>query len=347
MQTTVRRGALIAILVASACSKKSANQGPPPELTGLAAVPSSADVVLGVDVDKLASSPIVERAVEQLLMRDTRLRESWELVRDGCKIDVRKQIRRVMVALGPTAPDSRVGTGPVLMIATGSLSEAELASCVRSLVGKGGGTLTAKPLGGRTLYLVKETNRTMYFAFGRPDTVVLGTNEAYVTEALGPGKKALDHPELAGWIKLADQNAPVWAVGRVSDRVRVGLVKVTEGKLSAGPAAFVGSLDPSEGAKVDLGAVMVSPADAKQLESQAKAQLATLAMVAQLKSLGHLVQKLAITVDTNVVRFRAALTMDDVNHLLSMLDGRAPPAQDSPPAIGSGSAQPAQPRPSP
>ncbi len=350
--TKLARGCAIAVL-AIACGKR-ADRAPAPELTGLAAVPATAEVVIGVDVEKLGASPIVERAAAQLLLRDPQLAASWEHVREACKIDVHKQVKRLMVALGPrspafadslhsgpAAPNARPGTGPVLMVATGALVETDLASCMRSLVGKGGGTLTAKPLNGRTLYQVKEGNRTMFWSFGRPDTVVLGNTEAYVVEALGDGKKALDHPELAAWIKLADQHAPVWAVGRVSERVRQGLVRVTDGKLKTGPLAFVGSLDPSAGAKLDLGAVMSSGDDAKALESQAKAQLAGLVMIAQLKSLGTLVQKLVIAVEGSVVRFRANLSMDDVNHVLSMLDGGRPPAQDSPPASGPGSSSPA------
>ncbi|MBA3397583.1 MAG: hypothetical protein H0T89_33475 [Deltaproteobacteria bacterium] len=340
--TKMARGcAVIAIAVLATACGKQADRAPAPELTGLAAVPSTAEVVIGVDVEKLGASPLVERAAAQLLLRDAQLAASWEHVREACKIDVQKQVKRLMIALGPAAPNARPGTGPVLMVATGALVETDLASCMRSLVGKGGGTLTAKPLGGRTLYQVKEGNRTMFWSFGRPDTVVLGNTEAYVVEALGEGKKALDHPELAAWIKLADQNAPVWAVGRVSERVRQGLVRVTEGKLKAGPLAFVGSLDPTSGAKLDLGAVMSSGDDAKALESQAKTQLAGLVMIAQLKSLGTLVQKLVIAVEGSVVRFRASLSMDDVNHVLSMLDGGRPPAQDSPPAPGPGSSSPA------
>ncbi len=320
----------------TACGKK-ANDVPPPEITGLAAVPSSAEIVIAVDVEKLANSPIVSRAVEQLLMRDAQLAQSWEHVRDACKIDVTKQIKRITIALGPPANPAKPGTGPVLMVATGSIGETELSTCVRSLVGKGGGSLTAKPLDGRTLYQVKENNRTMFWAFGRTDTIVLGTSDAYVTEALGKGKKVSDHPEIAAWMKLTNQNAPVWAVGRVSDRVKAGLVRVTQGQIKAGPTAFVGSADLTNGAQLVLGAVMATPDDAKQLESQIKAQLAALVMVAQMKSLGTMVQKVKIGTDGNVVRISAALTMDDVNHVLSMLDGGTPPAQDSPP-VGSGSA---------
>ena len=48
----------------------------------------------------------------------------------------------------------------------------------------------------RTVYEAKDGNRVMDFAFVRPDTVVLGSNEAFVTEAIGTGKKALDNAEL-------------------------------------------------------------------------------------------------------------------------------------------------------
>ncbi len=330
--------ALALVATAAACSKKKTG-APPPEVVGLAAVPASAEIVIVVDVDKIAASPIVARAFEQLLMRDPVLQQSWTHVRDACKLDVSK-LKHLTVALGPPPNPAKPGTGPVLMVATGAIGETELSTCVRSLVGKGGGSLTAKDLDGRTLYQVKDGNRQMFFSFGRADTVVLSTSEAYVAEALGKGKKAPDHPEIAAWMKLTNASAPLWAVGRVSDRVKQGLVRVTEGQLKTGPSAFVASLDLTDGAKIDVGAVMASGEDAKQLESQAKAQLGMLVMVAQAKSLGTMVQKLKISVDGNLVRFDVGLTMDEVNHVLSMLDGSPPPAQDSPPASsGSGSAQ--------
>lgn len=326
----------VAIVLTFACGKKSSD-APPPEVTGLAAVPASAEIVIAVDLEKLAASPIVARAAEQLLLRDPQLAQSWEHVRDACKIDVAKQIKRLTIAIGPATNPAKPGTGPVLMVATGAIAETDLTACVRSLVGKGGGQLTAKPLGGRTLYQVKDQNRTMFFSFGRADTIVLGTSDAYVTEALGTGKKAVDHPELGAWMKLTKQNTPLWAIGRVSDRVKQGLVRVSDGQIKTGPSAFVGFADLSDGAKLELGAVMANDEDAKQLESQIKAQLAMLVMVAQMKSLGPLVQKVKLSLDGNVVRIAAALSMDDVNHVLSMLDGGASPKQDSPPAIGSGS----------
>lgn len=331
-----RLGALVLVLGLAAtvgCKKKSTTDPSAlsPEVSGLAAVPASAQVVIAADVQKLAKSPIVARAVDQLLLRDAALATSWQQVQEGCKLDLPRQIKHVMLAIGAPAKGAPTGTGPVLMIATGTIAEAELSACVRTLVGKGGGSLTAKPTeGGRTLYQVKDGNRVMFFAFGRADTVVLGTNEAYVTEALATGPKLGDNAEMQGWLKLVDQRAPVWAVGRVDERVGQGLVGVTQGKLAKPPAAIVGTLDPTDGAKVDLGVVMPDKDLAKNLESFAKNELGLASMAAQMKSLGKVVNAITITSEDTVVRLRAALTMDDVNQLLSMLDEGGGPAQGSP-----------------
>lgn len=331
------RPALLAcslLAIALGCSKGS--KAPP--LSGLAAVPASAQVVIAVDVARVIDSPLVVRAVDQLLMRDPALAVRWQQLHDKCKIDVAK-LKHVILAIGPAAASNTgPGTGPVLMVVTGQLAETELSSCVRAMVGEGGGSLTAKDLAGRTLYQAKDGNRTMFFAFSRPDTVVLGSSEAYVTEALSTGKKVLDNPDLAKWIRQVDQKAPVWAAGRVDERVRGGLIKVTSGQLSAGPVAMLVAVDPTKGAKIELSAVMKDAKDAKTLESFAKGQLSLLALAAQAKSLGKVVDKVVIAADGEVVRFTATLGVEEVNLLISALDGGGTTEQDSPPNAGSGSA---------
>ena len=326
--------ACAALAIACGCGSKKSKATP--EVSGLAAVPASATAVVVADVARVIDSPLVQRAVDQLLLRDPQLGERWQQLSTSCKLDARK-LRHVVLAIGPAAGQGP-GTGPVLMVVTGKLVEAELSSCVRSMVGQGGGTLTAKDLGGRTLYQAKDGNRTMFFAFGKADTVVLGSNEAYVTEALGTGKKIADNAELAGWMKLVDHKAPLWAAGKVDERVRGGLVKLTEGKVSQGPAAMVMSADPTDGLTIEIGAVMASEQDAKTLESFAKTQLGLMAMAAQAKSLGKAVDKITISADKQVVRFKAALGTEEVNLLISALDGGGITAQDSPPATEPGSA---------
>jgi hypothetical protein len=339
----IARGMVAALLgiglsAAAGCGKKTSEpSGPPPEITGLAAVPASAQVVIGVDVNKLLDSQVVERAVDQLLLHNPVLSDRWQHLRDDCKIDLAKQIKRMMLAIGPhTGPEP--GTGPVIMVVVGAIPEAQLKDCVAKLVGGGGGTVTGKSVFGRTLYLAKDGNRTMYFAYGKPDTIVLGSNEAYVTEALGTGRKAPDDPELAKWLRLVNQHSPIWAAGRTDERVRNGLVQLTDGKIGAGALAYTATADLSDGAKLELAVVMSRPEDAKSLESYVKGELALLTAAAQMKSLGPVVAKVTATVENELVRFRLSLTVDDLNLLLSALDGDGRAAQDSaPPAAGSGS----------
>jgi hypothetical protein len=73
------------------------------------------------------------------------------------------------------------------------------------------------------------------------------------------------------------------------------------------------------------------------LESYAKQQLGLLGAAAQFKSMGKIVNKVAISSKDNVVRFKVALSIDDVNRLFCVLDGTRDCEQDAAPAQGSGS----------
>ena len=64
-------------------------------------------------------------------------------------------------------------------------------------------------------------------------------NKKYVIEGLGTGKKVADNADLSKWMKLVDRQAPLWAAGKVDERVRGGLVKLTSGQITQGPAAIV------------------------------------------------------------------------------------------------------------
>src|SRR5690606_2820961 len=123
----------IAVLLATgACDKKKKA----PEVAGLSAVPQSAQVIVSADVARVASSPLVRRAVETLLLGDAELATRWQRLQDSCKLEL-DQLANVLLAIGPR-PGPDVGTGPVLMVVTGKLVETELAACVRAMVGQGG-----------------------------------------------------------------------------------------------------------------------------------------------------------------------------------------------------------------
>ncbi|MCW5805957.1 MAG: hypothetical protein KIT31_26565 [Deltaproteobacteria bacterium] len=333
-------GVCVALALA-ACGKKSdSNNGPSPELTGLAAVPASAEVVIGVNVPKLGQSQVVERAIDQVLLREPSLLANWQAMRDGCKIEISKQIKHITLAIGATPAGGKPGTGPLLAVATGQIPEHDLAECVTKIVGKGNGTVSGKDANGRTLYQVKDGERMMFFAFGRADTVVLGNNEAFVVEALGTGAKAIDHPELSRLLKMVNQNGPIWAVGRVDERVKPGMVRVTKGKMKAGPSAFLANLDPSNGVKAELGVLTATPEDAKVLESYATEEKKLLAAILQgSQAFGQLISKVEITSEGSVVWLRGNAEIEEINRVFNALDAKAPSEQVSPPPSGSGSSE--------
>lgn len=321
--------ALFATLAVSCKGRNSATSVKP--VAGLAAVPVTATAVVSIDVTRVAGAPLVERAVQQLLLRDVDLSERWLRLRDECKLDVGNDIQQVVLALGPKVE----GSAAVLMVVTGKLAEAGFASCVRSLVGKGGGTLSATTANGRTVYQAREGERSVWFGFSRADTVVLSSQQAFVSEALGPGAKAAENPELKSYLAVVDQKQPVWAAGQVDSAIAERLLRPSGGALKAGPRGFVMSADASAGFTGSIGAVMATVDDAKALEGMARQQLGLLAMAAQVKSLGRLVGKITAASDGKLVRLAVALDPTEINQLLSAVDSAGTGSQDAPPAAPS------------
>ncbi|MCA9673913.1 MAG: hypothetical protein H6709_17060 [Kofleriaceae bacterium] len=320
--------------VASGCNKKKQappERRPPPELSGLAAVPVSTRVLIGADPARLADSEIVARAFGDMLARDPDLGVRTQRLAEACALDVRTQLASVHVALTTDAPEP-------LLVVTGRLAEADLAKCVQTTVGAGGGQVTAHQVEGRTLYKVDDAGRVVTFGFGRADTVVVSASEKLVIEALGPGPKVLDDAEMKGLIDRADARAPLWAVGKVDGSLGQRLTRLTGGAVTTPPKAFLAALDPSAGLRVSLGAVMATVDEAKALESHVNPTLALVAIAAQARGLGQLAAKIAASRDDDVVRFGVDLTSDEVKEVLSRIDSRGPSQQDASPGLAPGDA---------
>jgi len=329
--------AVLAVVLAAgpACRKKPADRSTAAALTGLAAIPADAEVVLSFDVGRLADSQLVGRGVELVLQRDPGLAGRWARLAAACQIDVRAQVHRVLLALGPATKAGQPG----LMVVSGDLSEATIASCVKNAVGTGQGELAARTSGGRTIYAVTEAKRTVWFAFGQADTVVIGSDQAWLEQALAGGAKVSDGGALKPLIARADQAAPMWAAGRPGARLTEGLVRVTGGALKKGPQAVFLSVDPSTGLRFELGADLPTEEDAKVLEEFAKGQLPTMALVAQIRSLGPIVAKLAIKRTGTNVTAGISLSIAEVDQVLKAIDRPAEDPQDSAPTVDAAPAE--------
>jgi hypothetical protein len=329
---------LAAVLAAApACKKKPAAEGSPMAVTGLAAVPADAEAVISFDVGRLIDSQLVARSVELLLQREPTIAADWSRLATACQIDVRTQVRRILLALGPAKPKAGA---PWLMVVTGDLPEARLALCVQNAAATGNGELAVRTSGGRTFYTVKEPGHTtIWFGFGQPDTVVLGVEQGWVEQALAGGPKLADTGALRPLIARADQAAPIWAAGILDPKVTAGLVRSVGGAMKQGAKAVFLSVDPSTGLRFELGADLHSEDDAKALEEFAKAQNSVIAMAAQAVSLGPLVAKLATKRNGTHVTFGLSLSMDEVNQLLRAIDSPPEDPQDSAPAVDAAPSQ--------
>src|SRR5690349_10318261 len=91
--------AMCGLALAWGCGKKHGG-GPAAQVAGLAAVPASAEVVISADVPRVVDSPLVSRAVDQLMLRDPDLADRWQKLHDTCKLDATK-LQHVLIAIGP------------------------------------------------------------------------------------------------------------------------------------------------------------------------------------------------------------------------------------------------------
>jgi hypothetical protein len=306
-----------------ACRNKSSAENGGSSVTGLGAVPADAAAVISFDVRRLADSQLVERAVALLLQREPSLGPRWERLAAACKLDLGNQIERVLLAIAPATKDA---PQRVLIVAMGDLPEKTVSTCVQDALGAGGGKVVAD----KALYQASEGSREVWFGYGRADTLVLGSNRAWVEAALGKGPKLATEGALKPLLARADQAAPIWAAGRPGP-VGEGLIRVTQGRMKQGPQALFVSLDPTTGLRFELGVELASEDDAKVLEEFTKIQLPTLAMAAQVLSLGPLVAKITPAREGSTVKLRLSLGMDEVNQLLVAIDRTPPDPQGSAP----------------
>lgn len=317
---------LAVALATAGCKKKAAPRPRPPDLAGLSAVPADVTAVVGFDVARLGDSPLILRMARLLVERDPDLAAGWQRVASACQLDLRTQLRSIVLALRPRGAS---GAQPVLSVATGALSESTLATCLRSTVGSGGADLSAETIEGRTVYQLRSGGRVVWLSFVQAETVALSSDPEFLHAAIGAGPKLADAPP--AWMARASAASPVWAVGVPDARIGLGLVRLTKGALSGGPAAIALALDPSAGIDATLDVVMVSDQDAKQLETLANQQLPILSMGAQLRGVGPLVAKLTVSRDQAVVRLRWTLSIAEINQLMSAIDTPAAGDEDATP----------------
>lgn len=326
--------ALAAVALCAACKKREAAPPPPavPAVAALAAIPSDATVVVGLDVRALADSDLVGRALRQMFISDPGLTGRFERLAGDCGVDVARQIEHVHLAMAPG------GLGPArraILVATGRLDEEALARCLQAGVGAGGGDLSVKQAGVRSIYKLVEGRHTVYFGFGQADTVVVGPDETWVEAALADGPKVATGG-LARLLTAVDQTSDLWFVAQMDPELGASLVRTTGGAIAAPPRGVLAELDPRAGLVAHAAFTMESDTDANQLAEFARRELAVGAMAAQLYGLGPAVAKIAVAAQGPEVHFRVRLTDAELKDVLTAIDRAGGGGQDAPPLADGG-----------
>jgi hypothetical protein len=328
----VALGFAAAVLVAAPGCKKRKGEagGSSAPVAALGAIPADATVVVGIDVAQLAQAQVVVRAVDQMLVRDPDLEARLGRLAKDCGVDVTHQLKSVHLALGPKP--SKGGAQPSLLVATGQIAEAALTQCLQAGTGSGGGQLSVRDVGGRSLYKLTEGARVLHLAFGQADTIVIGADEAWVLAAVGGGAKVDSNPALAPLFEKVDKTAAIWVIGVMDADLGAALARITKGKVAGAPKALYGALRAKSGLGADITFVMASEGDADALAEFARTELGLMAMAAQSMGLGRVVAKVRVERKGAEAQFRVALTDEEVRQVLSAVDRGQGSSQDAHPA---------------
>ncbi|WP_428265123.1 hypothetical protein [Haliangium sp.] len=292
-----------------------------PARTGLDAVPASVRVVLGIDVQEVAGSWLVERAVQQMFLRDPGLEARVQRLVKACRLRPADDLYHLLIALG--ADDD---VDEALLVATGVFSEPDVATCVEHSLTEDGGVLARVEVGGRRLYRADgragggEVGDSLWFTFGDPTTLIAATSQEWLLQAVGDGPKVMGAKPMATWIERAEPEAGIWAAGVVDGRIGADLVEVSRDQISAPPVGMYGHLRLRHGLAFELAAVTASPADAKILAEQARAQIGIGALAMQRYGLGPVVSRLQVEAADEILYLRLELSKEELRDVLSRLD---------------------------
>jgi hypothetical protein len=319
----------IALAVAGAgCKSKKPSEPLAQALAGLGAMPASVDQVIGLEVPRLASSPLVERALASLLAGAPDLARDLDALMAGCKLDVGRDVRRMWLGMDRAAEDR------ALLVVEGKLTEGQLSACVGQALVPGGGRLTGARVGGRTHFHVDqaEGRPDVWFAAVGDGVVVVASTAELLAEAAGDGPKLLASSEMAALVERAGTGHALWFAGSVPPEIGQGVGRVSGGAIGA-PRAMFGHLDLDGPLDAELAVVMASADDATRGVSTIKSQLAGYALVAQAAGLGRLVNQIGAEAEGDTLFLRLKLSEEEVRALVgTAIDRPGPDDQNATPS---------------
>ncbi len=224
-------------------------------------VPSTASVVVGMDLAALTKTSLFKMAFPLMLSQKPDLKAAFGLVKTTCQFDPLTVIDGFVVG---TDKDQKQGAA---YIAVKGLDEAKIVTCLESLVRSQGtkdGKIVVTRVGAVTQLAMGKDS--LYVMWMGGDVVVIGLDpkDKAQLQAWTSGKQSLARGAVGRLVAKVDTRAAFW-VASATER-EVENVKMTGGygalALAKGTLAF------------DLHMVLSSVADAKTVADKAAAELA-------------------------------------------------------------------------
>lgn len=273
-------------------SEESSKVAKPAVIAGLDAVPSRADVIIGLEVPALAASPLIVRVLSRLVAADDSLHERLSGMLKACEIDPSVDLKSVLIALLP----SKAGRDS-LLIAEGNLKEAVITPCMGRHMAASGGQVESSVMDGRTIYhpFSSKDDPGVWFAFSGADTLLVASGRAVLADALGNGPKASlpDGAIVPLLQRLNMKSASIWGVMLMNEELAAGLAIASQGVIEK-PSALVAEADLSAGLALRMELGFSTETDAKNMILQASKQREAAALTLQESGLGRLLGDLEL-----------------------------------------------------
>jgi hypothetical protein len=222
----------------------------------LAFLPGDAQVLIGIDVPRIASTPLGAKVREAIV--GAQLPASCANLRAD-------QLGNVVLGAN--------NSGKAVVVFDGKIAERAAMACIEAAMKTKGAKLESKTVAGRKVYFVTGSSADSGWITWTKAGIVLASSEAALNEALTPSAPKLGG-DLAALSAQVDHSHMVWGVSSVPSAA-LGAFGVPPGKFT-GALAVRGTVDIATETDVDVVIGLASPAEATALGDVVRALVAQL-----------------------------------------------------------------------
>jgi len=224
-------------------------------------LPSTASVVVGMDIAALTKTSLFKMAFPLVLSQKPEVKAAFDVIKTTCQIDPLTSIDGFVVG---TDKDQKQGAA---YISFKGLDEAKIVTCLESLVRSQGtkdakivvtrdGAVTQLAMGKDSLYVTWMSGDVVVMALEPKDKAQL---QAWTT-----GKKSLAKGAVGRLVAKVDTRAAFWVASTMEQEIEKMKMQGGYGALALAKGTLA----------VDLHMVLASAADAKAVADKASAELA-------------------------------------------------------------------------